>query len=51
MNTSNMWLVYVDESGNRHYQHYTQLVQDGTWVDPETDQDMEIIGWTTEVVA
>ncbi len=46
--TSDMWLVYEDSSGNKHYQPWTDLVECGTLIDPESDEDMEMIGWTTE---
>lgn len=49
-NNTNMFLVYEDASGVRYYQHWSELVHVGTLVDPETGEDMEIIGWTTDVV-
>ena len=43
--TDRMWLVYVDENGRLHYQQWEDLVDCGTLIDPETQQDMEIVGW------
>jgi hypothetical protein len=44
-----MWLVYSSiHNGTRRviYQPWNELCESGTLVDPETDEDMEMIGWT-----
>lgn len=46
--TENMWLVYIDQEGNRHLQLWEDLTEAGTLIDPETGDDMEILGWTVE---
>ena len=43
-----MWLVYVDAEGERHYQPWQDLQESGTLIDGETGEDMEMIGWATE---
>lgn len=40
-------LVYVDGEGNRHYQPVSDVPDAGTLIDPETGDDMELIGWST----
>lgn len=45
--TRGMWLVYVDFNGNRHYQPWQDLTSAGTLIDPESGDDMEVVGWTT----
>ena len=48
MNTTNMWLVYVDPSdGQRYYQHWNELTDIGTYVN-EFGDDMELVGWTDD---
>lgn len=47
MNTSDMFLVYRDETGILHTQHWSDLVEIGTLIDPDTGDDMELVGWTT----
>lgn len=44
---SSMWLVYADTEGGKHYQPWQDLEESGTLIDPETGEDMEMIGWTT----
>lgn len=46
MDTSDMWLYYKDSKGVEHRQHWKDLVEVGTLIDPETGDDMEIIGWS-----
>lgn len=41
-----MWLVYRDADGALHYQPWEDLMEVGTLVDPQTDEDMEMVGWT-----
>ncbi|QBP33369.1 hypothetical protein SEA_BRUTONGASTER_155 [Gordonia phage BrutonGaster] len=48
MRTDGMWLVYVDAAGNEHAQPWGDLTTAGTLIDPETGDDMEIVGWMTE---
>lgn len=48
MNTSDMFLVYRDEEGILHTQHWSDLVEVGTLINPDTGDDMELIGWTTD---
>lgn len=38
-------LVYRDASGEEHHQPASDLMEAGTLVDPETDEDMDMIGW------
>ncbi|MCK0441264.1 hypothetical protein MUG78_17840 [Gordonia alkaliphila] len=47
--SSAMWLVYVDEGGGHHYQPWGDLTEAGTLIDPENGDDMDLIGWTTEL--
>jgi hypothetical protein len=49
MNTSDMYLVYKDDNGDYHRQHWKDVVVVGTLIDPETGDDMEIVGWTDGV--
>lgn len=42
--TSNMYLVYEDDKGEQFYQHWSEVVQNGTLTDDQ-GEDMEIIGW------
>lgn len=46
--TGDMWLVYKDAEGNQHDQSWKDVVEVGTLIDPETGDDMEIVGWTFE---
>lgn len=48
-NTSPMWIVYESSEGELFYQSYEDLVESGTLIDPETDEDMTIVGWTTNL--
>lgn len=41
-----MWLVYLDTEGDEHYQPWEDLVEAGTLIDPQTGEDMEMVGWT-----
>lgn len=49
--TKAMWLVYVDGNGDRHFQPWRDVVSVGTLIDPDTGEDMETVGWTTEAPA
>ena len=44
--TRPMWLVYKDDEGSKHYQPYADITSAGTLIDPETGDDMELVGWT-----
>ena len=44
-----MHLVYEDEEGNKHYQPWQDVVESGTLIDPEGDDDMQIIGWVQDL--
>ena len=46
-NTSPMWLVYEDAEGTGHHQPWNDVAESGTPIDPETDAEMDLIGWTT----
>lgn len=48
--TTEMELVYKDENGELHTQPWGDLVSSGTLTDPETGDDMDIIGWFTNTV-
>jgi hypothetical protein len=43
--TVDMWLVYTDRNGDKNYQHWRDLVECGTLIDPVTGDDMELVGW------
>lgn len=46
--TSDMWLVYVsDDNQQRYFQPWQDLVSFGTLIDPDTGNDMDLLGWTT----
>lgn len=44
--TVDMWLVYLSDSNKEYLQPWQDLVSAGTLIDPDTGDDMEIIGWT-----
>lgn len=44
-NTNPMVLIYQNSEGDRYIQHWQDLTEMGTLVDPETGDDMELIGW------
>lgn len=46
-NTTHMHLVYRDSEGNLHEQPWQDVVEVGTLIDPETGDDMEIVGWVS----
>ncbi|BBY54004.1 hypothetical protein H7J07_05220 [Mycobacterium koreense] len=48
MKTSNMWLIYEDSTGEKHYQPWQDVDTAGGLVDPDTDEDMELVGWTED---
>ena len=43
--TDEMYLVYQDEAGSHHYQYWADVQEVGTLIDPETGDDMELVGW------
>lgn len=47
MQTSDMFLVYRDAKGILHTQHWSDLMEVGTLIDPDTEDVLELIGWTT----
>lgn len=38
-------LIYQDKAGNFYEQLATDLVESGTLINPETDEDMDLVGW------
>lgn len=46
--STEMFLVYADEAGAKHYQPFSDFPESGGLVDPDTDGDMECVGWSTE---
>lgn len=44
-----MWLVYQDAAGGLHCQPWQDLTESGGLIDPETGDDMEMVGWTTSL--
>ncbi|MFZ2239804.1 MAG: hypothetical protein WAV90_09715 [Gordonia amarae] len=46
MNTSPMWLVWKDARGRLHYQPWDDVDSVGGLIDPDTGDDMELVGWT-----
>lgn len=49
--TRAMWLAYVDRDGGRHYQPWQDVTEVGTLIDPDSGDDMEMVGWTTTAPA
>lgn len=47
--TNRMHLVYRGDDGTYYYQPWQDVAEVGAWVDPETDEDMDLVGWTTKV--
>ena len=43
-NSSDMFLVYEDSEGTRHFQHWLDLPEVGGLID-EDGEDMKLIGW------
>ena len=46
INTGELYLVYMDSEGERHYQPWQDIVDSGTLTEPDGG-DMEVIGWVT----
>lgn len=44
-NTNSMFLIYKDSEGRQFSQHWEDLSEMGTLIDPETGEDLELIGW------
>lgn len=42
---STLLLVYIDLSGEQHEQPLSDLTDVGTLIDPDTGDDMALIGW------
>lgn len=38
-------LVYLDKEGKKYYQHWDDLQESGTLINPETGEDLKLIGW------
>ena len=49
INTTDMFLIYKADNGEHYYQHWMDVVNDGTLIDPETGEDMKVVGWTSSV--
>lgn len=49
MTDADMWLVYKDDDGVLHYQHWNDIGEVGTLIDPDSGDDMAIIGWTANL--
>ncbi|KMV19645.1 hypothetical protein ACT17_06295 [Mycolicibacterium conceptionense] len=47
INTSEMWLVYQSDNGKYYAQPWGDVATAGGLIDPDTGDDMEVIGWTT----
>lgn len=45
--TEPMWLVYIGNDGEHHLQPWEDITTSGGLIDPDTGDDMEIVGWTT----
>lgn len=43
--TNAMYLVYADSNGEHYYQYWTDVAIIGGLIDPETGEDMKLIGW------
>lgn len=43
------YLVYIDADGGNHYQPVWDVTEAGTLIDPETGDDMEMIGWSNGI--
>lgn len=48
-NTEDMWLVYRDSQGHEHLQLWSDIPEVGGLIEWDTGDDMELIGWTTEM--
>ena len=40
-------LIYQNENGNRFEQRASDLPYSGTLIDPETGDDLDLIGWVS----
>lgn len=45
--TTEMYLVYRDEQGRFYCQQWEDISVAGTLIDPDSGDDMELVGWTT----
>lgn len=50
-NTSTMHLIYQNPKGQEFSQHWRDLTEMGTLVDPETGDDLELVGWHSDTAA
>jgi len=46
-NDGDMWLFYRDSRGGIHTQHWLDLQQVGPLIEPDSGDDMELVGWGT----
>jgi hypothetical protein len=46
--TTPMFLVYADSTGAHHFQPWQDTFTSGSLVDPGTDADMDVVGWSAE---
>lgn len=47
--TGPMFLVYRDSEGSLYSQNWEDLASVGTLIDPDSDEDLELIGWSKTV--
>ena len=43
---SEAYIVYEDENGHNHYQPWRDVTDVGVLIDPESGEDMEVVGWS-----
>ena len=46
--SSQMFLVYQDSTGEYHFQPWEDVQECGGLIDPDTGDDMKLVGWITE---
>lgn len=49
-NTGPMWLIYRDSGGKLKSQPWGDLEEVGPLIDPDTGDDLDLVGWSTEEV-
>lgn len=47
--TSDMLLVYVDQRDKLYFQTWSELECQGSLIDPDTGDDMDVVGWTERI--
>lgn len=45
---NDMWLAFEDKSGRVHKLHWIDLPGTGVPIDPDTGNDMVLVGWTLD---